>query len=135
MGSPEVIVIDTHVLVWWLSDRSRLSKEASRAVEDALAGDGVAASSISAWEVALLVDKGKLDLSMDLFQWLKVADEIVNFRFVPVDHILAARSVTMRDFHPDPADRIIVSLARSLGAPLVTADEKIRRYPHVRTIW
>lgn len=130
-----MIVIDTHVLVWWLSDRSRLSKEASRAVEDALAGDGVAASSISAWEVALLVDKGKLDLSMDLFQWLKVADEIVNFRFVPVDHILAARSVTMRDFHPDPADRIIVSLARSLGAPLVTADEKIRRYPHVRTIW
>mgnify|MGYP002865920259 FL=1 len=135
MGSPEVIVIDTHVLVWWLSDRSRLSKEALRAVEDALAGDGVAASSISAWEVALLVDKGKLDLSMDLFQWLKVADEIVNFRFVPVDHILAARSVVVPDFHPDPADRIIVSLARNLGAPLVTADEKIRRYPHVRTIW
>ncbi|MER2535439.1 MAG: type II toxin-antitoxin system VapC family toxin [Rhizobiaceae bacterium] len=130
-----MIVIDTHVLVWWLSDRSRLSKEALRAVEDALAGDGVAASSISAWEVALLVDKGKLDLSMDLFQWLKVADEIVNFRFVPVDHILAARSVVVPDFHPDPADRIIVSLARNLGAPLVTADEKIRRYPHVRTIW
>jgi PIN domain nuclease of toxin-antitoxin system len=56
--------------------------------------------------------------------------------FVPVDNEIAVRSVELPgEIHKDPADRMIVATARKLAAPLVTADEKIQNYPHVRTIW
>jgi PIN domain nuclease of toxin-antitoxin system len=132
-----VIVLDTHALIWWISnDNSRLSPKALQAIETGLSRDGVRASSISAWEIAMLVSKGKLDLSMDVSGWLEIAGQVNGFEFVPVDNVIAVRSLALPGaFHADPADRIIVALARELAAPLVTADEKIRRYAHVATIW
>lgn len=132
-----MIVIDTHVLVWWLDgNQSRLPVRVLQSIEDELGAGGVAASSISAWEVAMLVRKGKLELSVDVLSWVDAASKIKGFRFVPVDNAVAVKSIELPgEFHPDPADRIIVALARELAAPLVTADEKIRNYPHVRTIW
>ncbi|MBE0694906.1 MAG: type II toxin-antitoxin system VapC family toxin [Aquamicrobium sp.] len=132
-----MIVIDTHVLIWWLDgSHPKLPSTARAAIEEGLKAGGVAASSISAWEIAMLVLKGRLDLSVDARDWLEAAADVEGFRFVPVDNVVAVKSVTLPgDFHADPADRIIVTLARELSAPLVTADEKIRRYPHVQTIW
>jgi PIN domain nuclease of toxin-antitoxin system len=132
-----VIVLDTHALVWWLNkNSSKLSANALQSIEYELSCDSVRASSISAWEIAMLVSKGKLDLSMDVSRWLDVAGEIEGFGFVPVDNRVAVQSLSLPGtFHADPADRIIVALARELAAALVTADEKIRRYQHVQTIW
>lgn len=132
-----MIVIDTHVLVWWCNgNRSKLSTAALRTIEDELKAGEVFASSISAWEIAMLVSKGKLELSVDVSEWLDTIAAIDGLRFMPVDNRVAVGSLSLPgDFHADPADRIIVALARELSAPLVTADEKIRAYPHVRTIW
>ena len=132
-----MIVLDTHVLIWWLDKTSsKLTTRALQAIENELLTDSVVASSISAWEIAMLVSKGKLDLSMDVLVWLDAASRIEHFRFVPVDNAVAAKSTMLPgDFHADPADRIIVALARELSAPVVTADRKISQYPHVATIW
>jgi PIN domain nuclease of toxin-antitoxin system len=132
-----VIVLDTHILVWWVgAERARLSFAASRAIEHELASGQIMVSSISAWEIAMLVQGNKLDLSMDIFTWLGAAGRIERLEFVPVDNLIAVESRFLPgEFHADPADRIIVALARGLGAPLVTADTKIRNYPHVTTIW
>lgn len=132
-----MIVIDTHVLLWWLGkDHSKLPAKVLKTIEDKLENGGVVASSISAWEIAMLVSKGRLDLSMDVLDWLSIADGIEGFRFIPVGNDVAVKSLGLPgDFHPDPADRIIVALARELSASLVTADEKIRGYSGVRTIW
>ena len=132
-----MIILDTHALVWWLGmDKSRLTVAALTAIENELPSGEVVVSSISAWEIAMLVQRNKLDLSMDVLDWLDAAGRIEALTFAPVDNVVAVKSHSLPgDFHADPADRIIVALARELGAPLVTADEKIRRYPHVRTIW
>jgi len=132
-----VIVLDTHALVWWLGmERKRLSSAALKSIERELASGDVVVSSISAWEIAMLVQRNKLDLSMDVQSWLETASEIENLRFLPVDNIVAVRSQFLPgEFHADPADRIIVTLARELAVPLVTADSKIRSYPHVATVW
>jgi PIN domain nuclease of toxin-antitoxin system len=132
-----VIVIDTHVLVWWLSgDQSKLTAKALQEIQDAQRTAGVVASSISAWEIAMLVSKGKLDLSTDVSAWLDTAADIEGFRFIPVDNRVAVGSVRLPGgFHADPSDRIIIALAREMAAPLVTADRKILQYPHVATIW
>jgi PIN domain nuclease of toxin-antitoxin system len=132
-----VIVLDTHVLIWWLDgDAAKLSAPALGAIEEALSSRDVAASSISAWEIAMLVSKGRLALSVDVQAWLESAARIEGFRFVPVDTTVAVNSVTLPGtFHADPADRMIVALAREHAAFLVSADERIRLYPHVATIW
>ena len=132
-----MIVLDTHVLIWWASGESaQLSSAAARAINTQMDGGQLVISSISAWELAMLVNRGRLDLTMDIEEWLTVVGQIEAVRFVPVDNEIGLKSVELPgDFHKDPADRLIVATARKLAAPLVTADDKIRAYPHVQTIW
>ena len=132
-----MIVIDTHVLVWWVSESGTLSTAAKRAIKNATkSGSEVLISSISAWEIAMLVEKGRLVLSMDVERWLDEVAQIDGVRFVPVDNEIGIKSAVLPGtFHKDPADRMIVATARKLAVPLVTADEKIIRYEHVKTIW
>jgi len=132
-----VIVLDTHALIWWVTGNdTQISAGATAAIQAEMNGGDIVVSSISAWEIAMLVKAGRLALSMDVAEWLTVAEEIEAVRFVPVDNEIGVKSTELPgEFHKDPADRIIVATARKLAAPLVTADEKIRAYPHIRTIW
>ncbi len=93
-------------------------------------------SSISAWEVAMLVAHGRLALTMAVDDWLDTVARIEGVRFIAVDHQVAVASSQLPEPFPnDPADRIIVALARQLNAPLVTADSKLQQYPHIHTLW
>ena len=132
-----MIVLDTHALLWWASgEREALSAAAARAIDAELAGGQIMVSSISAWELAMLVDRGRVALSMDIEEWLSVVSQVEAVSFVPVDNEIGVKSIALPGaFHKDPADRIIVATARKLAAPLVTADAEIRRDPHVRTLW
>ena len=132
-----MIVLDTHALIWWVNDDTRLSPTAKVAIEDALVGNGrVLVSAISAWELALLVQRGRIALAMELDEWLRAVESIEGVSLVPISAQIAAQSVNLPgEFHKDPADRMIVALAREQNAPLITADEKIQGYPHVRWLW
>jgi PIN domain nuclease of toxin-antitoxin system len=84
----------------------------------------------------MLTERGRLALAMEISPWLALVEQIERLRFVPVDNAIALASVALPgEFHKDPADRIIVATARALGAPVISADEKIRSYPHVRSVW
>lgn len=132
-----MILLDTHALIWWVSgEQDRLSADAAAAIQAELQDGKIGVSSISAWEVAMLVNRGRLALSMDVSAWLSVVEDIEAVAFVPVDHEIGVKAVELPgDFHKDPADRLIVATARKLAVPVVTADDKIRGYPHVRSIW
>ena len=132
-----MLVLDTHVLVWWVNaDTSKLSPVALDAIEREMQGGEIIVSSISAWEIGMLAEKGRMTLTMDVSQWLTLVAQIQAVRFYPVDNEIALESVQLPgDFHKDPADRMIVATARKLGATLITADEKILAYQHVKTVW
>jgi len=131
-----VIVLDTHTLVWWVNGDPALSKKARALLGKESAGGEIVISSISAWEIAMLVARRRLVLSMDVSGWLATVKQIEAVRFVPVDVEVATKSVELPgEFHSDPADRIIVATARMLAAPLVTKDVRIRAYAHVKTVW
>ncbi|MCH9638450.1 MAG: type II toxin-antitoxin system VapC family toxin, partial [Betaproteobacteria bacterium] len=75
-------------------------------------------------------------LNMDVESWLSEVSQIDGVRFVPVDNEIGIKSTMLPgEFHKDPADRMIVATARKFALPIVTADEKISRYAHVKTIW
>ncbi len=132
-----MILLDTHTLLWWANgDRERLSPSAAEAIAVEHRGGTILVSSITAWEIAQLVNRGRLGLATDIAAWLALVEAIPTVEFVPVDNEIGVKSVELPGvFHKDPADRIIVATARKYALPIVTADEKIRAYPHVATIW
>lgn len=131
-----MIVLDTHTLVWWLSDSSKLSAKARKAISSQQGEGKLIVSSISAWEMAMLVQRGRLALTIDVNDWLSHVARLEAIRFMPIDNQIAVRSTALPgQFHNDPADRMIVATAQQVGAPIVTSDRKIRDYEHVATIW
>lgn len=132
-----MIVLDTHVLIWWVSGDSRLSASAQQAIEQEMARQGdILVSAISAWEIAMLVEKGRLALTMDLDEWLDTVESIETVTLVPITPRVAVQSTRLPgDFHADPADRLIVALTRETNATLLTADGKIQAYPHLKWLW
>jgi len=131
-----VIVLDTHVWVWWVSGVESLSPKARRLIRAAREQKAVYLSSISVWEVAQLTARGRLRLTMDVVDWVAKSEVLPFVHFIPVDNVIALKSVQLPGtLHQDPADRMIIATALTLGFPLVTRDEKIARYPHVQTIW
>jgi len=133
-----VIVLDTHVLVWVVTDDVRLGKVARDTIKEAGKKDRIAISAITPWEISMLVKKGKLHLEHELEFWIKTALALPNIYLVPIEPTIAIDSVYLPgDFHSDPADRFIVSTARYLEVPLVTADSAILSYSakgHVQSI-
>ena len=134
-----MIVLDTHVLVWWVANPEKLSKRAQEKIEREVnkGEDGVLfVSSISVWEIYLLVKKGKLSFSVDVDTWLVKVESLPFVQFIPVDNKIAAKSANLPEpLHNDPADRIIISTALQNGADLITSDKRILAYPNVRSIW
>ena len=131
-----MIVLDTHVWIWWVSRSEELSSRVRKLLDDIAEPEFAIVSSISVWEAALLHQRGRLRLSMPLDNWLSHSESLPFLRFVPVDNRIAARSVLLPEpLHRDPADRIIVATALQFGATLVTRDEKLRSYSAVDTVW
>lgn len=131
-----MIVLDTHALLWWVNDPSTLSKPAKKAIDASVKSKSIHVSCISSWEIALLVARDRLRLALDVRDWLCRCEALPFLTFVPVSNAIAVESVRLPDFpHADPADRIIAATALSLGAALVTKDDKLHRYPHIKTIW
>ncbi len=131
-----MIVLDTHIWLWFISKPEVLSKRAKKAVSAAVKEKSVLISSISAWEVALLVIKKRLTLSLDVTDWIAKSEGLPFIQFIEISNSIAVKSVNLpQPLHPDPADRIIIATALSAGVPLVTKDKKLLNYPHVKTIW
>jgi PIN domain nuclease of toxin-antitoxin system len=116
------LLLDTHALLWWLSDDPSLSEVARAAI--ATPDADVAVSAASAWEISIKSGLGKLTAPDDL------ETQLVRHQFRPlgitVAHALAAGSLPRH--HDDPFDRMLVAQARIEGMTLVTRDARIGLY-------
>lgn len=132
-----MIILDTHVLVWWVSNPEKLSDKAQKLIEvEAKKGNEILVSSISVWEICMLIKKNRLKLTMDTDTWIGKIEQITFLQFIPVDNKIAEQSVNLHGtFHNDPADRMIIATALNYGAVLITSDRKILNYPYVQSIW
>jgi PIN domain nuclease of toxin-antitoxin system len=133
-----VILLDTHVLLWWQSGGKRLSARAAREIARA---ELVLVSPINCWEVAMLLAKDRIALDRDVFMWVSdlLATEGVDSAPLSPTAAVAAGLLSSAGFPGDPADRLLYATARDLNVPLVTKDGAIREYARaakdVRTIW
>ena len=111
-----MILLDTHAWIWFLSDPGLISQKAIELVEKAVHNNAVYISSISIWEIALLVAKKRLILKIEISEWISKAERLRFFQFLPVDNSIALKSVNLpQPLHSDPADRIIIASALAPG--------------------
>ena len=122
-----MIVLDTHVWVWWAHGDNQLT-QAQRDAITTNETDVIGVSAISCWEIAKLVEYGRLQLPSTLEEWFDKA-----FSYPGLQLLALTPEITI-EFQRDPADQMIVATARVYGCPLVTSDEKILNYSHVTTI-
>ena len=121
-----IALLDTHVLVWWLNDRTQLSAGQREVVEAAALDAPMYVSDISLWEVAMLQSLGRIRLALPLREWLDKAVAPPLVRRQGISPAIAAEVAALPEsFHRDPADRILVATSRVLGATLLTQDRRI----------
>jgi PIN domain nuclease of toxin-antitoxin system len=123
------VLIDTHIWIWWLTGQNELSPK-NRKYLDSLAAGGTppCLSAISLWESQMLFRKSRLILTMDFAHWLPQASDPDVIRLLPLDaRVVLALDALPKNFHGDPADRIIVATARAHNLALMTEDRKIRQ--------
>jgi PIN domain nuclease of toxin-antitoxin system len=131
-----MIVLDTHALLWWLSDSSKLSLKARRSIQVATRRNAVTASAASVLEIATLVRRKRLILSMPLAEWLASAAELPELSISPITMQIAARAGSFgSEVHGDPVDRLIIATTQITQSQLVTADTVIRSLGIVPTVW
>ena len=119
-----------------MTEDRRLSAAARRAIEKGQASDALSLSLISIWEVAKKVEKGQLVLDRPVDAWLDLATMRPGLCLAELTQPILVESCRLPPpFHGDPADQIIVATARDREAVLVTKDQRIRGYAHVRTVW
>jgi len=124
------LLLDTHVALWLDSGDDRLRASTRALIDDCWQNGGtIFLSAVTAWEIALLVDTGRIDLDIPVEAWIERFLERPGIEAVPLSHRAASRSYQLHHLeHRDPADRLLIATAIELACPLVTYDERIARF-------
>ena len=130
-------ICDTHVLLFWAHAPERPSSAARQALELGRSQAELAIADITLWELALLQERGRLQLpdEVDPAFYFKQLLAALRLAVLPITPEIALLSRSSLFQHGDPADRLIAATALHGGWPLITADEKLRALPDLHCIW
>lgn len=128
-----MILLDTHTLVWLASDPEKLSSAARTAIRAHPVS--LHFSIVSAWEISLLVKRGRLTLPLSPEEYLTRAIAHHGLIELPLTRRVAQASVSLPDIHNDPFDRILIAECHVRGLSLISRDAQIPRYPRLNVIW
>lgn len=128
------LLLDTHVLIWYVDGNPKLSQAATDAIRDT--DNSIRISPASCWEIGIKVSIGKLQLNRPFAEFLDLCVDRYGFEFLPIEpkHALAVSRLPFPPNHRDPFDRLLVAQALAEGMELVSADPKLDAYG-IRRVW
>ena len=122
-----MLLLDTHVLIWWLTEGSELEKRWRQPIETAERTQSLYVSAITLWEIAKLVERGKIKLRDGVDVLLTSLETNRAIQVLPITAAVALKSTRLgANFHNDPADQLITATAIVHKLQLVTANRRIR---------
>lgn len=124
------VLLDTHALIWWASEKKKLSRKVQRLLDDD--ATSVFVSAASAWEIAIKVRLGKL--RWDVPESVESYCISQGFELLPVTFAHGERAGSWPHAHGDPFDRMLAAQAERQGIPIATNDPAIKVFG-VETIW
>lgn len=124
------LLLDTHIALWLNGGDERLRIPTRERIEACWRDRGtILLSAVSAWEIALLVDAGRLDLDLPAEAWVERFLDRPGIEAVAIDYRIACRAYELHHLpHRDLADRLLIGTAIELGCPLVTYDDRISAF-------
>lgn len=129
-------VLDTHAWIWLNIDSEKLSPRVASLLADTDNYEELILSSISLLEFATLVEKKRLKINCDGEEWMESALSLEKLRVADITPAIAWKATILPGaFNTDPADRIIVATARVEKAAVISKDQAILNYAHVKAIW
>ncbi len=131
-----MITVDTHVILWDALQPQMLSEKARESIKKANQTDGLFFCSISLWEIAMLIRKNRIEVSLPYIDFVDLLLSFNRYFFQEITPEIAQLSTTLPDtINNDPADRIISASSLITKTPLITADENLRQSELLQTIW
>ena len=127
-----MIVLDTHILLWWATSPHLLSTTAEDAV---MTAENLAVSAITAWEIAALHRRHRIEIARDPLPWMRDLEKTRGLLILPVTIEIGIKAADLHETLRDPMDCLIAATALTHGVPLITKDERIQRSGVVTTIW
>jgi len=125
------VLLDTHALIWWFGNESKLSRRASSIIANQK--NTVLVSAAIAWELAIKVNLGKVD-ALSLTTELPRYSAEEGFEELPISMEQAVRAGLLPLHHRDPFDRLLVAQAQGLNVPILSADTVLDQYD-VKRLW
>lgn len=137
MGGHEIMItIDTHVIIWDALKPDLITQKARTAIENANETDGIIFSEISLWEIAILMEKMRIEVDISYIEFIHLIKTSNNYIFKGISPEIAELSTSFSsDINLDPADRIICATSIITNTSLVTADDNLRKSKTINTIW
>ncbi|MEE4355258.1 MAG: type II toxin-antitoxin system VapC family toxin [Desulfococcaceae bacterium] len=127
-----MILLDTHIWLWQIDQNKKL-KNWQRNLIEINQDIGLGVSIFSCWEVAKLVEPGRITFGCGIDEWMENALAYDGIQLIDLTPQIVIDSTCLPgNFHKDPADQIIVATARCYDIPLLTSDEKILAYQYVK---
>jgi PIN domain nuclease of toxin-antitoxin system len=126
----DALLLDTHIALWLDTGDDHLRSSTRALIDDCWQKGGtIFMSAVTAWEIALLVDTGRIALDLPVETWIERFLGRPGIEAVPLGHRAASRAYRLHHLeHRDPADRFLIATAIELACPLVTYDERIARF-------
>ena len=127
------LLLDTHIIVWAASGVGAFEPRVAALLTDTR--NELWMSAVSAWELAMLSERRRIDLQPDVERWLVSAVEGLGLKEAPLTSTIALESRRLSLSTEDPSDRFIAATARVHECTLVTADAALRRIGGVRVVF
>jgi PIN domain nuclease of toxin-antitoxin system len=134
MAGSMKFVLDTCALIWWSVDPEKLSQRAKAAFQQMEQEKNGLVPSTAIWEIAIKIKNHKLDLGVSIDDYIATLKKSNVVRIIPIDEEIWLESVKLEWEHRDPADRVVVAVAKRNQAAIITADQKIASF-YSLVIW
>jgi PIN domain nuclease of toxin-antitoxin system len=129
-----MILLDTHVVLWWALAPDKLSAKAKRICEE-MERSKCLLSSTSIWELGIKIKKGKLEIRLSIEEFVQLLRKTGVLEIVPIDEKIWMKNLSLKWSHKNPVGRTLVATTLLNQLPVLTKDEVIHRYRGVKSIW